>query len=83
MSCPGVSKFTAEELAELREFDAAIDAGRDPSFYRAPQKNLTAQEKKKRRSEYDRAYYEANKEKKLAYQRAAYRAKRKAQQGET
>lgn len=29
MSCPGVSKFTAAELAELREFDAAVDGIRN------------------------------------------------------
>lgn len=81
MSCPGVSKFTAEELAELREFDAAIDAGKCPDFCRTPQKNqknLTPQENKKRRREYEREYYRRHAIEINARNRARYAAKKKA-----
>ena len=79
----GKPLFTPEELAELAAFDAEIDESDitqneiDASRERDREDVLAGMSKRNRKiAEYQRAYYEANREKIAEYQRAYYEANR-------
>ena len=79
----GKPLFTPEELAELAAFDAEIDESDitqneiDASRERDREAVLAGMSKRNRKiAEYQRAYYEANREKIAENQRAYYEANR-------
>lgn len=79
----GKPLFTPEELAELAAFDAEIDESDitqneiDASRERDREAVLAGMSKRNRKiAEYQRAYYEANREKIAEYQRAYKEANR-------
>ena len=79
----GKPLFTPEEIAELAAFDAEIDESDitqneiDASRERDREAVLAGMSKRNRKiAEYQRAYYEANREKIAEYQRAYYEANR-------